>query len=299
MIILLRSYLYLTLCVVIWGSSFIVAKLLVHDYSPAMLTMLRLLFIVIFLIILGMFHRQRKRPVLKKDYLLIGILGVVGVFLNQWTLFVGLETADTTSSALILALTPIVAGFLAVIFLKEKINVRMVVGFLIAIVGIFYVVTKGSLAAIHIDKGIYWILLTMTTFAIMIVITRSLSARVDPFTITLYTNVIAFTISIPFVYLLDGDIVVSTKVNSWMLLIISAIIIHGIATLIWNNHIRNVDATKASILSNLEPFVAMVVGFIVLAKPITAIELFGSLLIVSGVVLSTYQKPNKKLSEEI
>lgn len=289
-IILARSYYWLTLSIVIWGSSFVIGKILVDDFSPSILTMLRLLVIVIFLTVLAFFNRQKKRVTRKQDIILLIVLGIVGVFINQWTFFAGLETADPTSAALILALTPILTGFLAAIFLKEKISVRMVMGSLIAIVGIFYVVTNGDITSVQIDKGLIWIVVTMVTFAIMIIITRHLGERLDAFTITFYSNIIGLTIAIPFAFLLDKPIVISTSVNPWLLLIGTAIIIHGIATLIWNNHIRNVDASKASILSNLEPFVAMITGLILLAKPITPIEIIGSICIVSGVVLSTYQK---------
>ena len=57
------------------------------------------------------------------------------------------------------------------------------------------------------------------------------------------------------------------------------------------------DASKASILSNLEPFVAMIMGLILLYKPITGAEILGSLFIVGGVVLSTYQR--KKLNSQV
>lgn len=285
-----KSYYWLTLCVIIWGSNFVFGKMLVEFFSPSMITMLRLLFIVVFLIGLSFFNRQRKQVKMKVDIILLVVLGVVGVFINQWSFFVGLETTDPTTAALILALTPILTGFLAAIFLKEKITVRMIIGSVVAIIGIFYVVTNGDFATVTIDEGLIWIVLTMVTFAVMIIITRYLGERLDAFTITLYSNVVGLIVAIPFAFLYDSPIVVSKSLNPWLLLISTAIIVHGLATLIWNKHIRNVDASKASILSNLEPFVAMVVGFILLSKPITFIEILGSIFIVAGVVLSTYPK---------
>ncbi|WP_231688102.1 DMT family transporter [Bacillus sp. FJAT-18017] len=82
--------------------------------------------------------------------------------------------------------------------------------------------------------------------------------------------------------------------SDWAFLIGTAVVVHGLANLIWNNYIRYVDASKASILSNLEPFVAMIMGLILLYKPITGVEILGSVFIVGGVVLSTYQR--KKLN---
>lgn len=235
----------------------------------------------------------------KRDILVLLVLGIVGVFINQWSFFVGLETADPTTAALILATTPILTGFLAGIFLKEKITVRMVVGSLIAIVGIFYIVTNGSLASVQIDKGLIWIVVTMVTFALMILITRHLGKRLDGFTITFYSNLFGLIVSLPFAFLLDNPVEVSTDISMWVLLIVTAIVVHGIATLMWNHHIRYVHASKASILTNLEPFVAMVVGFIILAKPITGIELLGSFFIVVGVIISTYQRKNALMQEQL
>ncbi|MFS0560531.1 EamA family transporter [Terribacillus sp. 179-K 1B1 HS] len=293
---MLKAYTWLTFCVMVWGSNFVFGKILVRDFSPTLLTMLRLLFIVIFLVGLFLYKKQFKR-VEKSDLLAIIFLGVIGVFINQWSFFVGLQTADPTTSALILATTPILTSVLAAIFLKEKLTIHMLMGSIVAIIGIYFVVTKGNLSSLHIDKGLLWIVLTMMTFAIMIIMTRLLSNRIDPLTITLYSNVVGLIVSVPFAFLLDNPLRISTEISDWSFLIGTAVIVHGIATLIWNKNIRHVDASKASILSNLEPFVAMIVGLLLLSKPITGAEILGSLFIVGGVVLSTYQRKKLKRAD--
>ena len=292
---MLKAYAWLTFCVLVWGSNFVFGKMLVQDFSPALLTMLRLLFIVLFLIGLSSYKKHFKR-VNKSDLLVVFFLGLIGVFINQWSFFVGLQTADPTTSALILATTPILTSVLAAIFLKEKLTILMVMGSIVAIIGIYFVVTKGDLSSLHIDKGLLWIVITMITFAIMIIMTRLLSNRIDPLTITLYSNVVGLIVSIPFAFLLDTPLKLSSDRSDWTFLIGTAVVVHGIATLIWNKNIRHVDASKASILSNLEPFVAMIMGLILLYKPITRAEIVGSLFIVGGVVLSTYQR--KKLKSQ-
>jgi drug/metabolite transporter (DMT)-like permease len=293
MINMLKAYAWLTFCVMVWGSNFVFGKMLVRDFSPALLTTLRLLFIVLFLIGLSSYKKHFKR-INKSNLLAVLFLGIIGVFINQWSFFVGLQTADPTTSALILATTPILTSVLAAIFLKEKLTIRMLLGSIVAIIGIYFVVAKGDLSSLHIDKGLLWIVLTMITFAIMIIMTRLLSHKIDPLTITLYSNVVGLIVSIPFVFLLDTPLQISSKISDWSFLIGTAVVVHGIATLIWNNNIRHVDASKASILSNLEPFVAMLMGLILLYKPITGAELLGSLFIVGGVVLSTYQRKRLK-----
>lgn len=293
---MIKAYSWLTLCVVIWGSNFVFGKMLIQYFSPTMLTELRLFFIVLFLVGLAAIKKEFRR-VNKIDLMLLFVLGVVGVFINQWSFFAGLQTADPTTAALILATTPILAGVLAALFLKEKFTIRMLIGSVIAIVGIYSVVTKGEFVAIAVDSGLLWIVVTMVTFAIMIIMTRVLSKRVSPLTITLYSNIIGFAVGVPFIAVLDHPIRVSTDLSDWTFLIGTAIVVHGIAALIWNQNIRYVDASKASILSNLEPFVAMLMGLILLYKPVTKVELMGSLLIIGGVVLSTFQRNIKVRSE--
>ncbi|MBS4219820.1 DMT family transporter [Bacillus sp. FJAT-49711] len=283
-----KAYSWLTFCVVVWGSNFVFGKILVQSFSPALLTFLRLVFIVLFLILLS--YKTKLQRLNKTDAAIIFFLGLIGVFINQWSFFEGLQTADPTTSALILATTPILTSFLAAIFLKERLTIRMIFGSIVAVIGIFFVVTKGSLSTLHVDAGLIWIVITMITFAIMIIMTRALSQRIDPLLITLYSNIVGLVIAVFFAFTINSPLRISNTFNDWGLLIGTAIIVHGLATLIWNSNIRHVDASKASILSNLEPFVAMVFGFILLAKPITGVEIIGSIFIVGGVVLSTYQR---------
>src|SRR5699024_10956731 len=185
---------------------------------PTLLTLLRLFFIVILLLGIAFYQKHLKR-VNKMDLLAIIFLGIVGVFINKWSFFVGLQTADPTTSALILATAPILTGFLTAIFLKEQLTIRMLVCSVVAIVGTYFVVTKGSLSSFHIITGLIWIVLTMATFAIMIILTRLLSKRTDPLTITLYSNIVGFIVAIPFAFLLDNPLRISTNLSDWALLI--------------------------------------------------------------------------------
>ncbi len=294
---MLKTYWWLTFCVTVWGSNFVFGKILTDYFSPAVLTSLRLLFIIFFLILFVLFKHGLEKISLR-DWAWILLLGVVGVFINQWTFFEGLVTADSTTSALILATAPILTGILAAIFLKEKFTSRMLLGSVIAIIGIYFVVTKGG-AALHFEPGLLWIVGTMVSFAILIIITRILSQRISPIVTTLYSNIIGFAVSVPVIFVADDPVELGANWQPWGLLIVTAVVVHGIATLVWNHHIRYADASKASILSNLEPFIAMIMGVILLQKTITGHEIIGSLFIVGGVIFATYQRRKWKWNRQI
>ncbi|MFS0555088.1 DMT family transporter [Brevibacillus sp. 179-C9.3 HS] len=293
---MLRSYLLLIFCVTAWGSNFVFGKMLVAEFSPLFLSAMRLLFIVLFLLIWS--RGRLKMPKLTRtDWLLLAVLGVVGVFINQWSFYKGLVTADPTTSALILALTPITTALLAALFLKESLTGRMAIGSVIGTSGVLFVIYTG--AELHFDVGILWIVLTMLTFATSIILVRVLGHRLPPLVTTLVSNLIGFGSMLPFVLISIPTATVSTSLSAWILLFVTAVVMHGIVTLIWNSQLQKVGAAKAAMFANLEPFIAMLFGLLLLAKPVTAVQFFGAILIIAGVTLTTTSKEpreKKKLS---
>ncbi|MBH0332414.1 permease [Brevibacillus brevis] len=289
---MLRSYLLLIFCVTAWGSNFVFGKMLVAEFSPLFLSAMRLLFIVLFLLIWS--RGRLKMPKLSRtDWLLLAVLGVVGVFINQWSFYKGLVTADPTTSALILALTPITTALLAALFLKESLTGRMAIGSVIGTSGVIFVIYTG--AELHFDVGILWIVLTMLTFATSIILVRLLGHRLPPLVTTLVSNLIGFGSMLPFVLISIPTAMVSTSLSSWLLLFVTAVVMHGIVTLIWNSQLQKVGAAKAAMFANLEPFIAMLFGLLLLAKPVTGVQFFGAILIIAGVTLTTTSKePRKK-----
>ncbi|WP_340003620.1 EamA family transporter [Paenibacillus sp. FSL K6-0276] len=76
---------------------------------------------MLFLVGITSFKKNFKL-VSKSDLLLILFLGVIDVFINQWSFFKGLQlqTADPTTYVIILAMTPILTGLLATLFLRKN-----------------------------------------------------------------------------------------------------------------------------------------------------------------------------------
>ncbi|WP_246311118.1 DMT family transporter [Paenibacillus xylanilyticus] len=78
-----------------------------------------------------------------QDIIYLIPLAFIGMLLHQVSFFTGLQTIDATTSSLILSLFPIFTALLARLFLKEPFTLRMVVGSLVALIGVFFVVSQG------------------------------------------------------------------------------------------------------------------------------------------------------------
>ncbi|MED1949618.1 DMT family transporter [Brevibacillus centrosporus] len=291
---MIRSYLLVLMCVIFWGSDFVFGSILVREFPPLLLSGTRLLFIVLFLVLYALWHKQ-KFNIARRDLTLFLFLGMIGMGLNQWSFYKGLETTDPATASLILALAPITTVFLAALFLKEKMTVRLVIGAVIAISGVFLIITNGN--ELEISEGAYYILITMLTFSLSIVCVRKLVQSYDFIAVTVYQNLIGFMCLSPVALGTESVGQMSTEVWAWFLLIATGIVIQGVSTLVWNSQLQKVGAARAAMFLNLEPFVAMILGFALLGHVVSHLQLMGSFLIIAGVIVTT-AKVSPKLSEK-
>ncbi|WHY90937.1 DMT family transporter [Neobacillus cucumis] len=291
---MIRNYLLLLFCVTCWGSNFIFGAILVKEFSPMLLSALRLFFIAIFIALYALKCKKWRR-IAQKDWLFFILLGLVGVFINHWTFYAALETADSTTSAIILALAPITTALLSSVFLGEKLTLNLSIGMIIAFMGVFFVITNGE--HLHFSIGIVWIFITMLSFSISMIMVKKLTERYHSITITVYSTIIGFSSLAPVALTTESPLKMSRDYGPWILLIITAILMHGVCTLIWNSQIEKVGASKASLFMNLEPFIAMIVGLIVLKNNITRSQILGSILIIIGVLIATQLKDKLVMKE--
>lgn len=282
---MLRTYLLLVFCVVIWGSNFVFGKILLTEFSPMILSALRMGTTSVVLILYTLYLRRFVR--LKWSHLKILLpLAFIGSLVNQWAFFRGLKISDPTTSALILNLTPIMTGFLAAIFLKEKLNLRMGAGALVAFLGVFFVVGNGT--GLHISLGEMYMFIAMLTFSTSIILTRKLTQHIDSFATSVYSIVCGFLMIAPAAALDPTEMKISGEWWSWTLVICTAVVMQGICSLIWNRQLQFVGAAKASMFLNLQPFVAMVLGYLLLGTTVSLTQINGAVLTIGGVVLATY-----------
>lgn len=282
---MIRSYLLLLFCVTLWGSNFVFGSILVKEFPPLFLADVRLLFTSMFL--LGYAWLTKKFVKIKPRELgLLILLGLVGTLANQTAYFNGLLTTDATTASLILSMAPIVTAVLASLFLKEQFTLRMKIGSGLALVGTFFVVGIG--AGLSISKGVLLIAIAMVTFSSSMIIIRKLTQTIPAFITTVYSTTMGTLFLTPAALLtVDPTAKISHEGWAWLLLILTAILMQGVCGIVWNQQLQIVGTGKAAIFLNLQPFVAMLVGFLLLGSQVTSVQVGGSLLIVAGVVVAS------------
>src|SRR5512137_963814 len=141
------AYIEVTFAVIVWGASFIATKLALRDLAPVTVVWLRF---AIGVIILGAATGIRKQFAFpqKQDYAYLGLLGFLGITFHQWLQSTGLQTVQASTTAWIVATTPVFIAILSWLFLREKLNWLHVSGIVLAAAGVILVVSKGDIQAL-------------------------------------------------------------------------------------------------------------------------------------------------------
>ena len=170
-----NAYFKVIFSVAAWGASFIATKVALQEIHPATVVWLRF---GIGVLILGLAARWRGQLTLpqKKDIPYFALLGFIGITFHQWLQSTGLVTAQASTTAWIVATTPIFMALLGWLVLREKLTKIQVFGIILATIGVLLVVSKGELSALglrgSVTPGDILIIISAPNWAIFSTLSR-------------------------------------------------------------------------------------------------------------------------------
>lgn len=278
-----------TFAVVVWGGSFIATKVALRDVSPVTVVWLRF---TIGFIILGAAVRLRRQFSLpaRHDLGYFAILGFLGITFHQWLQSTGLKTAQATTTAWIVATTPIFIALLGWLVLKERLRWVQILGILLATVGVLLVVTRGNLASLSAGSigtpGDFLVLISAPNWAVFTILSRR-GLRMFPATLMMF-YVMGFGWLFTMLLLLAGPgfgEISHLSLPGWLGVCFLGIFCSGLAYIFWYDALQALPVAQAGAFVYLEPFITLVIAAIVLGEVVTLISLLGGGVILLGVWL--------------
>ncbi len=282
-------YLEALFAVLVWGASFIATKFALRDISPMTVVWLRF---TIGMLILGLAVVMRRQFALPKgrEWGYFAFLGFLGITFHQWLQSNGLVTSQASTTAWIVATTPVFMALLGWLLLKEGLGITMVLGIFVASAGVLLVVSKGNPASFSLGRfgqpGDILILISSLNWAVFSVTSRR-GLAVHPATRMMF-NVMAFGWVFTSVLLLFGPgwvEIPDLTVAGWLGVVFLGVFCSGLAYIAWYDALQALPAAQTGAFLYLEPLVAVVVAALLLAEPITWASLLGGGIILLGVWL--------------
>lgn len=283
------AYAKVIFAVVVWGASFIATKVALQEISPATVVWLRF---GIGVLILGLAARWRGQLALpqRKDIPYFALLGFIGITFHQWLQSTGLVTAQASTTAWIVATTPIFMALLGWLVLREKLARLQIFGIVMATLGVLLVVSQGNFRALSIGDfgtpGDILILISALNWAIFSTLSHRGLKKHTAGLMMFY--VMGFGWLFTSVLLFAGPGLAELgqlTLNGWLAILFLGVACSGLAYIFWYDGLQAIPASQVGTFLYLEPLVAVIVAAIILNEPVLLASLIGGGTILLGVWL--------------
>lgn len=263
-------------------------KVLVENLPPQTMTAFRIMIAGITAIIIVYFAKS-LRALSVREWLYTAFGMIFGVILHHLTLALGLMTTAASTGSLILSLVPLATAVLGVIFLGEQLTKMRVLGFILALAGVFFI-QGGSFSGLKLSQGELLLFTSMFAQAISFIFIKKATATLDSKAVTAIMNLAGSVglLLIAFIAEPDGlSNMTSASLGVYIVLFTSGIVATGIGHMVFNSAIQKIGASKTAIFNNFVPFFGVLFSVIFLNEMIEPAQLIGFVFIVAGVLFGT------------
>lgn len=274
---------------IVYGTSYVVARVTLESVPPAMLAFLRLGLAALALVLLSRGHAAR--PLSRADRRAIawmGILGFAGAYVaSNW----GIAHSTATNAALLITVEPIAMILLSPWYLGERLSRRAALGAALTIVGAAVLVVNG-IPGVTEHLVPHWsgdlvLVLAGVAYASYSLLGRRVLERHAPIIVTTRSLTWGAAALLPVAALewTSGARPVWTAAALTGTLYL-AVVITALGYVVWNWALARVPAPRAAIFLNVQPIVGALLGAVLLGEPITLFTVLGGVLVVTGLAVA-------------
>ena len=236
--------------------------------------------------------KENVQPLSGKDWLLILAMGILGYYLSSLFDFIGLQYVSAGLERLILFLYPTFAVLINTFFFKTKLGRVQVIALILTYLGIGI----AYLGELQLDTsnpkfffGSFMIFLCAITYSFYLVGTGRMVQRVGVTRYTAYA-MLAATAGIFINFLLTHtiqDIPFSSGLTGYAIAL--AIVATVLPSFMMSNGMKRIGSNNVSIITSIGPVSTIIQAHFFLGEKIIAAQIFGTALVIAGVILIGWQ----------
>ena len=272
-----RADLLLITAAAVWGVSFVVVKEALASASPLLFLAARFtiatLVLAPFVNLRGGFSRGELRA-----GLILTLLLASGFATQAY----GLQYTTPARSAFIVAMSSVLAPFIAVILLRHRTGWMVVVALLLAGLGIYFLTAPD---AGGLNKGDLWTLITAVVFGGHIVAVSEFSKQFDA------QRLVWLQLPGTAIGSLIAALLFEQLRFDWSFSLVAALlflsVMSTVVALVWQFQAqREMSSARASLLFCLEPVFAALTSWVFWGETFSTLQGLGAVLILAGMVLA-------------
>ena len=241
-------------------------------------------------LILGLARPELLR-IRARDIPFFAVYGFLGVTLNFWFYFSAVKFTTLAIAITLLYTYPVFVALLSALFLDERLTHRTLVAIAITLAGSALVaqVHEADLFRVNL-RGILFGLLTGLSMAAYSIFGKRALARYASWTVVLY----AFSAGGLFLALMSGAQLARASgypAAAWAWILALALIPSLGGYALYTLGLRDLPASRASIIATWEVVTAAVLGWVLFREHLTALQLLGATLVCLGIATIQRKHP--------
>ena len=283
-----------TIATTIYGINHTVAKMVMPIYIGSLgLVLLRVLGATIMFWTISLFFKSK--PIEKKDRLTILKCGLFGMSINIAAFIAGLDYSTPVNSSILIIISPIFVVILSFFIFKNKINFIKILGIILGFIGaIILILTADSNSSIgrNIPLGNFLFIVNSISYAYYLIIVKPMAEKYDLITLFkwLFLVGLVFNFPIGINQFLDVDWQ-NLPLLQAVLPMAFVVICTTFMTYFLNGYaLTKLTSAEVAVFMYLQPIIGVVFAIFTKSDSITLTIVIASMLIFSGVYLTTVLK---------
>jgi drug/metabolite transporter (DMT)-like permease len=236
--------------------------------------------------------KEAKKPLTKRDWFYVGLLGIFGYHLSSLFDFIGLQYVSAGLERLILFLYPTFSVLINTYFFKTKLNRTQIIALLLTYLGIG-IAYFGELKIDQTNPAFYFgsvmIFLCAVTYSFYLVGTGRMVTRVGATRYTAYAMLSATAgIFLQFLLTRKFSSVPLSPTLFWYALVL-ALVATVLPSFMMSNGMKRIGSNNVSIITSIGPVSTIIQAHYILGESILPTQVFGTVLVIFGVMLIGWQ----------
>ena len=289
----LKAAIFLCFASLFWSGNFVIGRFssLENIVSPLSLAFYR--WVIAFLILTPFCLQKavKELPLLKKQPGMIFLIILTGPTLFNTLVYLGLTATTVINSLLIISTTPMLIILFNKLLYKAQTNIFQMLGIFISLIGVCYVIAKGSFQNIFDSEfyfGDLFILLAVTSWALYSIFLKKNETGVSGFSFLylsfVFTVILLFPVYLYDIFIQDNFINIDQKT----LLVIgyTGIFPSIISYMCWNTGVALIGPNKSGPFLHLMPIFGGILAFLVFRETLEIYHYAGILSVIVGIIIS-------------
>ncbi|NOV30152.1 MULTISPECIES: DMT family transporter [unclassified Methylomonas] len=277
-----------TLAAIGFSGKAILVKLAYYQPVDAVtLLALRMLFSAPFFLIVAWRHAGQKdlRPLNRRDYLALLILGFLGYYLSSLFDFVGLQYISAGLERLILFLYPTLVVVLSALLLGKPFGRKEVVALVLSYAGIGVVFfDEINIQSEHLLLGAGFVFASTLTYSAYLIGTGETVVRIGASRFTAYAMLVACAATLLQFLLTHPPQALLLPMRVYQLSLLMAIFSTVLPVFMLSAAIKMIGSSHTSLIGSLGPVATLFMASYVLGEELTPAQIGGAALVMVGVL---------------